>query len=209
MNKIIFALALSISVCHSSDEVYTNLIDTNKKIETCFKCHFSCIIRDSEYDTDQWIKNKRYGQTVLCVIPKCIADCYTYKGEFAQLENIDNKEVRIIEFSKKNKAFLIYFTNNFWKFILSCYNEPNQDNIYICFQFRNIFKADRKFEKCKFPRICLKCSCCYSCSNCIIPRYIKVNDTRKARTLCSVESLEIFKYHNYSCNKNSILIIFF
>jgi hypothetical protein len=36
-------------------------------------------------------------------------------------------------------------------------------------------------------------------------RYIKVNDTRKARTLCSVESLEIFKYHNYSCNKNSIL----
>jgi len=45
----------------------------------------------------------------------------------------------IIEFSKKNKTFLIYFTNNFWKYILSCYNEPNQDNIYICFQFREIF----------------------------------------------------------------------
>ena len=45
----------------------------------------------------------------------------------------------IIDFSKKKNTCFIYFTSNFWKYILSCFNEPNQDNIYICFQFRETF----------------------------------------------------------------------
>ena len=51
------------------------------------------------------------------------------------IENIKS----IIEFCKDKKAFLVYFTNNFWKYILNYYNEPNQENIYICFKLRGIF----------------------------------------------------------------------
>ena len=45
----------------------------------------------------------------------------------------------IIKFCKDNKTFLIYFTNNFWKYILNYYNEPRIDNIYICFKLREAF----------------------------------------------------------------------
>ena len=45
----------------------------------------------------------------------------------------------IIEFCKDKKTFIIYFTNNFWRYILNYYNEPNQENIYICFKLREIF----------------------------------------------------------------------
>ena len=51
------------------------------------------------------------------------------------IENIKS----IIEFCKDKKTFIIYFTNNFWKYILNYYNEPNQENIYICFKLREIF----------------------------------------------------------------------
>ena len=54
-------------------------------------------------------------------------------------ENNDNKIIfhliknikSIINFSEENKTFIIYFTNNFWKYVLNYYNEPKQDNIYI------------------------------------------------------------------------------
>ena len=57
------------------------------------------------------------------------------KNIFEILINIQS----IIEFSKEKKAFLIYFTNNFWQYILNYYNEPTQDDIYICFRLREIF----------------------------------------------------------------------
>ena len=45
----------------------------------------------------------------------------------------------LIRFSKENKTFLIYFTTSFWKYILNSFNEPNETNIYICYQLREIF----------------------------------------------------------------------
>ena len=54
---------------------------------------------------------------------------------FQIIENINS----IIEFSKDNNTFFIYFTNNFWKFILNYYNEPSQANIEICFNLRLAF----------------------------------------------------------------------
>ena len=45
----------------------------------------------------------------------------------------------IISFSKENSTFLIYFTNNFWHYVLDYYNEPKQDNILICYKLREIF----------------------------------------------------------------------
>ena len=57
------------------------------------------------------------------------------KSIFQIIENIKS----IIEFSKKNKTFLVYFTNNFWRYILNNYKIPKQDNIEICFKLREIF----------------------------------------------------------------------
>ena len=101
MIKIILIFAVFISVCNSADKIDTTEIDLNTKIKTCLRCYFSCIRGNEEYNTDDWIKNNRYDDTVYKDIPKCIADCATYKGEFAKLENIHNndEEVGIIEFS--------------------------------------------------------------------------------------------------------------
>jgi len=45
----------------------------------------------------------------------------------------------IINFSKEKEILLIYFSSNFWKYILKYYNEPNDININICFKLREIF----------------------------------------------------------------------
>ena len=62
-------------------------------------------------------------------------------------QKIENKHIfellkkikSIIHFSKENSTFLLYFTNNFWQYLLYYYNEPKQDNILICSQLREIF----------------------------------------------------------------------
>jgi len=45
----------------------------------------------------------------------------------------------IISFCDKKKIFLVYFTNDFWKYILYYYKEPTQNNIEICFKIREAF----------------------------------------------------------------------
>ena len=45
----------------------------------------------------------------------------------------------LISFSKIEKTFFIYFTNNFWKYILNNFNEPNEVSIYICYKLREVF----------------------------------------------------------------------
>ena len=54
---------------------------------------------------------------------------------FGLLKSINS----IIQFSKENNTFLIYFTNNFWQYVLNYFNEPKQDNILICSRLREIF----------------------------------------------------------------------
>ena len=64
--------------------------------------------------------------------------------------NIEKKEKKIaleltknieeiISFCNKNNVFLIYLTNDFWKYILYYYQEPTQNNIIICFNIRKAF----------------------------------------------------------------------
>ena len=50
-----------------------------------------------------------------------------------------NKIKSIIDFCNDNNTFLIYFTNNFWQYTLNNYNEPEQDNILICFNLSKLF----------------------------------------------------------------------
>ena len=51
-----------------------------------------------------------------------------------------NKIKNIIIFNKEEDKIIVYFTNEFWKYLLSCYKKPIQENILICFELRKIFK---------------------------------------------------------------------
>ena len=46
---------------------------------------------------------------------------------------------KIINFSKKQKVLLIYFSSNYWINLLKNFNEPNPESIDICFKLREIF----------------------------------------------------------------------
>ena len=61
------------------------------------------------------------------------------KNENKNILNIIKKIDSIIKYSRDKKIFLIYFTNDFWKYLLSINNEPNQDNIYFCSKIRDTF----------------------------------------------------------------------
>ena len=80
------------------------------------------------------IKNKSLEEIqnqIICAVN----DNYENKNIFEIIKEIDS----IISFSEENKTFLVYFTNNFWKYILNHYNEPKQDNILICYELRDLF----------------------------------------------------------------------
>ena len=50
------------------------------------------------------------------------------------------KKIRkIIEYCDSKEIILIYFKNDFWKYILDCYKEPKQVNILVCDTLRKIF----------------------------------------------------------------------
>ena len=61
------------------------------------------------------------------------------KDENEMIFKIVNNIESIISFSKYKETFIIYFTNNFWKYMLNNYMEPKIDNIKICFKLREIF----------------------------------------------------------------------
>jgi hypothetical protein len=46
----------------------------------------------------------------------------------------------IIMFNRNEDKIIVYLTNDFWKYLLSCYKKPTQKNIKICFELREIFK---------------------------------------------------------------------
>ena len=59
-------------------------------------------------------------------------------NEFTKIIGLINK---IIEYSKKNNTLLIYFTNQFWTYILSQYKIIiDKENIDNCYKLRKIFK---------------------------------------------------------------------
>ena len=117
----------------------------------------------------------------------------------------------IIDFSNKNNTFLVYFTNDFWKYILKFYNEPNQNNIYICFKLREIFlkyhelvnkqfkeKDEKKFTIKKDANNYFEVDEFAFLLDLIIRRYINTNTE-----LTNIEKLAfITQYNPYYLNKN-------
>jgi len=61
------------------------------------------------------------------------------KNEKSIIIGIIKKINSIINFSKDEKIFIVFFTNDFWKYLLTYNSEPNQDNIYFCSKIRETF----------------------------------------------------------------------
>ena len=83
---------------------------------------------------------KNESETKCCKIKK-------NKNIFELLKSIKS----IIDFSNDNKTFLIYFTNNFWEYVLNYFNEPEQDNILICSNLRELFISYYNLVKTAIP----------------------------------------------------------
>ena len=130
---------------------FINIIEVNKEdiYEKYTKNNESCIIKlddklkfdknnveeNNDIENEQIsIKGKSIKEFV-GIISSDVSENNANKIIFKIIENITS----IIIFSDKKDTFLIYFTNNFWKYILNYYNEPKQDNILICFNLRNLF----------------------------------------------------------------------
>ena len=54
------------------------------------------------------------------------------------MDYIENFE-SIIKYSKEKNIIIIYFTKDFWKYIINCYKEPILNNIEMCSKLRKIF----------------------------------------------------------------------
>ena len=134
-----------------------------------------------------------------------------YKKEGQNMPKIIKSLQSIIKFSKDNKAFIIYFTNEFWKNILNNYNDPEEENIDICFNLRKIFfeyyelvreifkdKDKRKFQI-KYDAISyFEYDEFAVFLDQIIKKYIE-----KAKDLSSIEKLaHIIKYNPYYIKKD-------
>ena len=73
-----------------------------------------------------------------------IVSCKNNSQKDKQSQNIDIKSIirmieNIISFSNENDMVLVHFTNNFWYYILYCFEEPNQENIMNCKEIRLTF----------------------------------------------------------------------
>ena len=66
-------------------------------------------------------------------------EAYNLEDENSTISKFIKNIKSILQYCDTNKTFLIYFTNNFWKYILNYYSEPTQDNISICYELRNLF----------------------------------------------------------------------
>ena len=86
------------------------------------------------------------------IAKKIDSDTRNKKENISILEVI--KDIKsIINYSNENKTFLIYFTNNFWQYILNSFKEPKQDNILICYKIREIFIKYHKLVMNVFGKI--------------------------------------------------------
>ena len=62
----------------------------------------------------------------------------TYKSK-TEIPDYLKKIQKIVDYCNGKEIVLLYFKNDFWKYILDCYKEPKQVNILICDNLRKIF----------------------------------------------------------------------
>ena len=109
--------------------VYLNIIKMNKKaifekykyneqnIKNIVKLDRKTLFMENELENNNNIINQKR------------------RSNFEVIKNIKS----IINFFMDKNTFLIYFANEFWKYLLNYYNEPTPENIEICFRLRDTF----------------------------------------------------------------------
>ena len=132
-------------------EIYIHIIDTNKEK----------ISKKYSNDSDNYILRVE-NKLKLNEIKQKKPEVNIKPGNFQiilsdggqKAENDDNDKIKsldfipkmideiksIIMFNRNEDKIIVYLTNDFWKYLLSCYKKPTQKNIKICFELREIFK---------------------------------------------------------------------
>ena len=102
-------------------ETFINIIEKNK--EEIYEKYGEIINENNMIKTDQNLKLK-------------------YNENNDENKNSDYiKNIKsILEFSNEKKIF-IYFTNDFWKYIINCHKVSNPTNIEIVYDLRKVFKS--------------------------------------------------------------------
>ena len=129
-------------------ETFLNIIKENKKaifekynsqkIEKIIKLD-DLKFKKADMEDETTKKNKIVTEGAVSSIKQCKEKISNVGNKNNNILEVINNIKSIIKFCKDKKTFLIYFTNNFWKYILNYFNEPKIDNIYICFQLRGAF----------------------------------------------------------------------
>ena len=129
----------------NKDKIYEKY--NSQKIEKIIKLDDLKFKKKTDLEEESEISTKIVmEETESDTISKTIKECTeetnsnaekkTDKSIFEVIDNIKS----IIDFCQEKKTFLVYFTNNFWQYILNYYNEPKIDNKYICSILREVFK---------------------------------------------------------------------
>ena len=121
------------------------------------------------------------------------------------INDVISKINSIINFCNDNNTFLIYFTNNFWQYSLNYYNEPEQDNILICFALRNTFKkyyelVNKIFEKDEASQIKKEAKIYFERDEfaIILDQLIRNYNNNPKKSMTNMEKLNmIIKYNPY------------
>ena len=134
-------------------EIYIHIIDTNKEK----------ISKKYSNDSDNYIlkvENKlklneiKQKKPEVNIKPGNLQIILSDGGQKAENDDNDNDKIKsinfipkmideinsIIMFNRNEDKIIVYFTNDFWKYLLNCYKKPTQKNIKICFELREIFK---------------------------------------------------------------------
>ena len=125
-------------------EIYIHIIDTNKEK----------ISKKYSNDSDNYILRVE-NKLKLNEIKQKKPEVNIKPGNFQiilsdggqKAENDDNDKIKsldfipkmideiksIIMFNRNEDKIIVYLTNDFWKYLLSCYKKPTQKNIKSCF----------------------------------------------------------------------------
>ena len=126
-------------------ETYISIIDTKKKkfYEKFNSKKLEKIVKLDNLKLKE-SKIKEEEQTSSTVISETSSNKENDKKKNKNINDIICKIRSILTFCKTNKTFIVFFTNNFWEYILNYYNESKDDNIKICYDLRELFKEYHK-----------------------------------------------------------------
>ncbi len=130
-------------------ETYISIIETKKEkiFEKFNSKKVAKIVKLDNLKLKESKNKDEEEQSSSAIISDTISDKENATKKNKTINDIITKIKSILKFCKEKKTFIIYFTNNFWEYILNYYNEPKSDNIKICYDLRGLFKEYHSLVK--------------------------------------------------------------